>query len=556
MALPLIYDIFGAALKAAEPSRHRNLHFLSRRIRFVFRRGPRCLYHSHRRGLPWRLVLEYFGQGRPMSFYSKRPREASSFGIFSDSMLQSSSLPLSEAIGCEVFEEAFDHFNVDFGNDEDAVYTPVLVLWAFISQALFKEEQRSCDAAVARIAAWWAARGRVIDDTNNGAYCRARKKIPAELIAHLVRVIAARAEQSSDLAEPLGIEQAEEMLTPRAIAEVRSKPIAGRVMLVDGFTVDAADTPENQQEYPQNPAQADGLGFPILRCVSLISMATGMLVDLAVGPYCGKETGETALLRQMLDSLRPGDVLVADSYYCTYWLLAMCKARGVEVVMKNHHKRDDYPSDATRICKGQRKVTWPLPQRPDWMSKEEYATMPPSIEVRLVDVKVDQAGYRTEGFTVATTFIEHRVYTADWIGSVYQSRWLVELDIRAIKCSLGMEILRAKTPPMVRAELWSCLLAYNLTRLKMLQSGIGGFRDVRSMSFTRAMVLLGTNWVMCGARGVTDSLVELGHAQPLDQRVGHREGRIEPRANKRRPKVLKLMTIPRAVYQAQMVVAA
>lgn len=285
-------------------------------------------------------------------------------------------------------------------------------------------------------------------------------------------------------------------------------------------------------------------------------MATGMLVDLAIAPYCGKETGETALLRQMIDSLRPGDVLVADSYYCTYWLLAMCQARGVQVVMKNHHKRDDHPDDAVRICKGQRKVVWPRPQRPTWMSQEEYALMPKQVEVRLVDIKVDEPGFRTEGFTIATTIVDHRVYTDTWIGSVYLSRWLVELDIRSIKCSLGMDILRAKTPPMVRTELWSCLLAYNLTRMKMLQSGIGGSRDVRSMSFTRSMVLLGTSWLLCGARGVNDSLVELGQAQPLDELVGHREGRIEPRANKRRPKVLKLMTIPRAAYRAQVRIAA
>lgn len=491
-----------------------------------------------------------------MSFYAKCPRNASSFRIFSDSMLQDPELPLSDVIDEVMFAEAFELFDVDFAVEEDAVYTPALVLWALLSQTLFKDEQRSCNAAVTRIAAWWAAQGRVVDDTNSGAYCRARKKIPDELVAHLARTIAERAEQASDLAEPVDQEQTEEMLTPRAIAQVKSKPVAGRILMVDGFTVNAADTPENQEEYPQNPAQEDGLGFPILRCVSLISMATGMLVDLAIASYCGKETGETALLRQMIDSLCPGDVLVADSYYCTYWLLAMCQARGVQVVMKNHHKRDDHPDDAVRICKGQRKVVWPRPQRPRWMSQEEYETMPNYVEVRLVDIKVDEPGFRTEGFTIATTIIDHRVYTDTWIGSVYQSRWLVELDIRSIKCSLGMDILRAKTPPMVRTELWSCLLAYNLTRMKMLQSGIDGSRDVRSMSFTRSLVLLGTSWLLCGARGVNESLVALGHSQPLDELVGHREGRIEPRANKRRPKVLKLLTVPRAVHQAQLSSAA
>jgi hypothetical protein len=120
-----------------------------------------------------------------MSFYSKCRRKAPTFEIFRDSMLQDSSLPLSDAIYGEVFNEAFDLFDVDFAVDDDAVYLPSVVLWALVSQALLKQEQRSCNAAVARIAAWWATQGRVVDDTNSGAYCRARKKIPADLIAHL-----------------------------------------------------------------------------------------------------------------------------------------------------------------------------------------------------------------------------------------------------------------------------------------------------------------------------------------------------------------------------------
>lgn len=285
-------------------------------------------------------------------------------------------------------------------------------------------------------------------------------------------------------------------------------------------------------------------------------MATGMLIDLAIGPYSGKESGETALLRQMIDQLQAGDILVADSDDCTYWLLAMCKMRGVEVVMKNHHKREDHPQHAVRICKGQRKVIWTRPARPSWMSEEEYETMPLEIGVRLADVKVTEDGFRTEGFTVATTIIEHDVYTADWLGSVYRSRWLVELDIRSIKCSLDMEHLRAKTPEMVRAELWSCLLAYNLIRMKMLQSGVAANRNVRSQSFIRTMVLLATNWLLCGARGVNDSLIKLGQSQPLDEVVGHRPDRVAPRVNQRRPKILKLMSQPRSQYPRQLANAA
>ena len=491
-----------------------------------------------------------------MSFYSKQPRDAASFRIFTDAMMQSDALPLGDVLAEGLFEEAFEHFGIDFGTDKDVVYTPALVLWALVSQALFKAEQRSLTAAVSRIASWWASQGRIVGDTNTGAYSRARHKIPDQLIAWLVREIAQRCESSSDLVDPIDDEQAESLMMTSTLAAVRSQSIGGRVLLVDGFTVDAADTSENQEEYPQNSAQKSGLGFPVLRCVSLISMATGMLVDLAVGPYSGKESGETALLRQMIDTLEAGDILVADSYYCTYWLIAMCKLRGVELVMKNHHKREDHPENAVRICKGQRKVVWPRPQRPSWMSEEQYKTMPLEIEVRLVDVKVTQAGFRTQAFTVATTIIDSDVYTSDWIGAVYRSRWLIELDIRSIKCSLGMEHLRAKTPEMVRAELWSCLLAYNLVRMKMLQSGVATHRDVRSLSFTRAMILLGTNWLMCGARGTNDALIKLGQSQPLDEVVGHRPDRIEPRVNKRRPKVLKLMSQPRNKYPRQLANAA
>jgi hypothetical protein len=285
-------------------------------------------------------------------------------------------------------------------------------------------------------------------------------------------------------------------------------------------------------------------------------MATGMLVDLACGPYSGKESGETALLWQLLGELRPGDIVVADSYYCTYWLVGACQARGAQVVMKNHHKRDDHPHDARRLTKRERIVTWDRPHRPAWMTAEEYAAQPPTIEMRLVDVQVTEAGFRPEAFTVATTIMDRQVFSAAWIGSVYQSRWLVELDIRSIKCSLGMDCLRAKTPDMVRTELWSCLLAYNLIRLNMLQSSAISGRDPRSLSFTASMQLLATSWLVCAVVGVTEELATLGQIASSSQTVGHRPGRVEPRKNKRRPKLLALMTKPRREYHAELRAAA
>jgi len=418
----------------------------------------------------------------------------------------------------------------------------------------FAEAQRSCKAAVLRIASLWVALGQTVCDTNTGAYCRARQKIPFEVVRDITRQIACDAEDrvSHDDID----DESDGNLSPRVMEEVRSQSSGSRVLLLDGFVVTAADTPENQAAYPQNPVQEEGLGFPILRCVTLTSLFTGMLFDLACGPYSGKETGETALMRELFDVLRPGDILVADCYHCNYWLIAACRQRGVHIVMKNHHKRDDHPADAVRLRKGERLVTWTRPGRPAWMSVEDYRQQPKTISIRLVDVSVKRKGFRPNTFTVATTMIDDTEFPADWIRSVYESRWLVELDIRAVKCSLNMDILRAKSPDMVRTELWSCLLAYNLIRLKMLQSCAESGRDPRSLSFTTTLQLLATNWLLCAVIGVSPELATLGQNASASQRVGHRDGRVEPRANKRRPKILALMKKPRHQLRAELEAAA
>ena len=376
---------------------------------------------------------------------------ASSFSVFRRSLMQNDELPLTDAITDERFESVFQEHGIDFGDDEDVVYTPAITLWALVSQVFFSAEQRSCKAAVARVASLWAALGRRVCDANTGAYCRARLKISSEAVRDITKQLANDAEATVDQ-DAISEEDAEATLSPEVVAQVRSKSITGRILLLDGFTITAADTPENQSEYPQPSNQPDGLGFPILRCVTLISMVTGLLFDLACGPYSGKQTGEGALMRTLLDELQPGDTLVADSYHCNYALIAACILRGVGIVMKNGF-RPDHPTNARKISKKERLVVWTRPGRRPWMTKEEYEQLPEAIELRLVDVQVRQKGFRPDSFTVATTIMDRKVYSAGWIRSVYQSRWIVELDIRSIKCSLGMDILRP------RAQRW-CGLSY------------------------------------------------------------------------------------------------
>ena len=472
------------------------------------------------------------------------------FQLIKDSMLQSDELPLAEVLDENDWQQVFDKHEIDFGNDEDAIYTPAITLWALISQTFFKEEMRSCKAAVERVAALWATLGKTVCNTNNGAYCRARLKINYEAVREITRQIAARAEESFDQQSFDDQQQLHEVM-----AKVQEVPATGRILLVDGFTVTAADTLDNQEEFPQNPAQKEGLGFPIIRGVSLISLVTGLLVDLELGPYSGKQSGETALLWKMLNELKPGDTLVADCFYCTYWLVAACKNKGVNIVMKNHDKRDDDPIGATRINKNERLTVWLRPKRPDWMSQQEYAQMPAEIEVRLVDVVIDQPGFRSKKYTVATTATDRQAYSRSWVISVYRSRWMVELDIRSIKCNLGMDIVRAKSPGMVKTEIWSCLLAYNLIRLKMLQSSALNGRMPRTMSFTTTLQMLATKWLLASVV-LTQELILLGMQSPVSERVGNRLDRVEPRANKRRPKLIALMTKPRRILVQELIAAA
>ncbi len=397
------------------------------------------------------------------------------FGLLTQSMIRASDLQLSEVLNCSIIADAFEDDSIDFGKADEDVFTPAITLWAMVSQMLSSGTARSCKVAAGRVVSLIAqTTGRIVSQ-NAGNYCRAKAKIPTTTIRKITMRLAREAELASlawdDPASPIEADQAEDRSTPAVVAEIRSVPVTGRMIMADGFTIDGPDTAENLAAYPQNPAQEEGLGFPILRCVCLISMFTGLLVDLGYAAYSGKGTGETTILRQLRSSLRPGDTLVADSYHCTYWLLAMCLKLGVHAVMKNHHKRDDNPIRAKRYRETERTAVWTRPQKASWISKKEYRQILEFIEIRLSDIKVVDAHTPCKGDTVATTLLDREVYPGAWLGSIYQGRPMVKPDIESIKCVMGLEHLRGQSPEALERKIWTGMLTYNLVRLKMLQSG-------------------------------------------------------------------------------------
>jgi DDE family transposase len=485
------------------------------------------------------LGLHLLNQGRSrVSSYAKTPASTYRLRPVLTSFLQHDGLPFAEVLSAQDIQEAFAAEGAAFAADQDAaVYTPEVTLWAFLSQVLFKDEQRSCLAAVARVLVLLVGLCRPPCAKNSGAYCRARAKIPTRVLRRLATVTAAGAEQ-----------------------RLPSKWLwRGRhVQLVDGFTVSMPDTPANQKEYPQPNTQKPGVGFPLARCVVLLSLASGMAADLEIGPYAGKETGETALLRALLHRLHDGDIVLADRHYCSYFMIALLRALGVDFVVRLHQCRTADFRRGRRLGPRDHLVTWQRPEQPDWMDDATYAAMPATITVREIEVQVNQPGFRTDSFVVVTTLHDVEEYTLEDVSELYRKRWLAELDIRGIKSTLGFDILRCRTPEMVRKELWTALLAYNLIRQTMLQAAAAADCSPRELSFAHALQTMGASWgvvVLLSAEAQV-VLIDASLAGLAGQRIGARPDRVEPRKIKRRPKPHKLLTKPRAEERAELLQGA
>ena len=232
----------------------------------------------------------------------------------------------------------------------------------------------------------------------------------------------------------------------------------------------------------------------------------------------------------------------------------MLMESGLDLVTRVHQRRAVDFRGGRRLGQDDHIIQWRLPQKPDWMDQQTYDRMPASIEVRELRVHVAQPGFRTESFVVVTTLTDTAEYAKDDVAELYHRRWLAELDIRAIKITLGMDILRCKTPEMVRKEMWASLLAYNLIRQTLLQSAQMSGHSPRRLSFAAAMQSIAASWLVIVLSGdsVAGRLIETAAVNLSGHTIGDRPDRIEPRAVKRRPKPHDLLNKPRAEARAEL----
>ena len=226
------------------------------------------------------------------SSYNSARVGTKSFSLLQNAFLQAKDLPFNDVLTEEEIDAAFVAEDACFGEDKDDIYTPALTLWGWLAQVMHADKARSCVAAVARITTLCVALGRQPPSPDTGAYCRARAKLREPVLRRLVYTMG-------------------DELESRVPADWLW--LGRHVKLGDGTTLLTPDTPANQELWPQQRAQKPGLGFPILRMVVLLSLATAALSGLAIGPFKGKETGESSLLRELLDRFQRGDVFWATA---------------------------------------------------------------------------------------------------------------------------------------------------------------------------------------------------------------------------------------------------
>lgn len=270
-------------------------------------------------------------------------------------------------------------------------------------------------------------------------------------------------------------------------------------------------------------------------------------MNLAIAPYSGKETGEHALFRQLISSINSGDVLLGDCYYPSFFLMATLIRLGVDGVFPMHNARKYDFDTGTYLDKKDHISAWEKPAKPTWMEQREYDSFPATISIREVEIENKRPGFRSKKMVLVTTFLDPVDVTREALSNLYDYRWYVEISLLNIKNTMKMDILRGKTPDMVRKEIWVHLLAYNLIRKIMAQAAFVHNKSTNELSFKLAMQTIKA----FQQKGLLNN--EYAYMKLLEtiayKKVGNRKGRHEPRSVKRRPKAFPLLQQDRGFYK-------
>ena len=405
------------------------------------------------------------------------------------------------------------------GDVRSTVFTPLVTLRAFLFQVL--SSSGACKEAVAHVLVERIGQNYHANSMNTGPYCKSRLRL-----------------QRSHLKE-----------TVTSSGKVLHEQASGnwlwngfRVMLVDGTTLLMPDTNDNQQTFPQQKAQKQGLGFPIVRLVGLISLATGACVDYTTGPYQDKKTCETSLFSDMIQLLCKHDLLLADRYFTSYANMALLRKQGTMLVFRQQSPVKSDFRRGLRLGAKDHVISIKKPKKKTvWISDIAWAALPEELWIREFSVN---------GIVYVTTLMNAKTYPKKSLAELYQQRWQIEVDFRSIKTHMGMEMLHCKTAEMVKKEIAVHLLAYNLIRANIARAACLNDKQPRYLSFM-AVVQLMRNTASMSITLTGTALEKIIHPLLIamaQTEIGQRNRPNQPRVIKRRPKGYPLMTKPRSEY--------
>lgn len=363
-------------------------------------------------------------------------------------------------------------------------------------------------------------------------YCKARMRVKLEVLQLLMQRCAESVQQETlDSGRWLG----------------------HRVFMIDGSSFSMPDTPALQAFFGQPAGQKPGCGFPVAHWLAMMHMGTGMITRMFASPM---RTADMSRTVELHPELKSGDVLVADRAFCSFPHLCLLIERGVEAVLRVHHKTivdftPGRPHAHPNRGKSDRRTGLPRSRwlrrlgvkdqivvwlknpksKPNWMTTKQFSSLPDEITVRELQYEVHQKGFRTRKITLVTTLLDDEVYSLPELAELFRRRWEIETNFGHVKTTMKMDVLKCKTVDGVLRELHVFALIYNLVRQVMVQAAARQDVPVNCVSFIDAL-----RWLNSAQPG-----------EPLSDLVliPHRPARYEPRVRKRRPKKFTLMNKPR-----------
>jgi hypothetical protein len=402
--------------------------------------------------------------------------------------------------------------------------------WGFFQQVLSADG--GCQEIVNQFRVIGEARNLRKMSLSTSAYCQARMKLSIDMLKRI-------------------LEQ-----TQRHVPKAHSAlPLIGRrVVVADGTGISMPDTAVNQKVWPQAKSQKEGCGFPQARICALFDLNTGVALSYRMG---NKKSHELPLLRDQMDTFVEGDVFLGDKGFISYFDMLNLKEKGVDSVVGLAKRKPINASEAIKVLADDDLIVeWPKPKGSKTRYKlEEWENLPDKLQVRQIKVTVTQPGFRVKSFYIATTLLDETRYPSTIIAELYLKRWNVELYFRELKTTLGMDILRCKSPDMIQKEVIMYFIAFNAIKL-MINDNKRQEIQSDEMSFNGCRQVL--NALSANANSCTNiASTKLGLSKAVSKILSEckllkRFGRVEPRVQKRRPKPFKLLTKPRAELKAEL----